>query len=159
MSLILNGDDAIIYVYRSGVAIPVSCENSWTIEEVTELIEVTTVGDGANRRYKAGFLDATVSIEGLVTFDQTSKWQLLDFVQNERVEQRIKLEQIDSAGNSMVYDMFVMVESWNNSNPAGDFSQFSVSMKRNGPMTITINGSTGGGSSSGFDYTFDFDID
>lgn len=145
MSIVVQGEQAILSVYRSGVAIPVSCENSFSVEENTQEIEITTYGSGVNRDYLAGLVDRSVSLEGLVTFDETSKWQFHEFVQAPRVKQRIKLDWIDDIGNELTLDMYVIVTHWDNNNPTGDFSAFNVTMRVCGAVTITFNGSTGGG--------------
>lgn len=130
---IVRGKDIDLYVKRGLGYVPTACATNLSIEETAEEVNITTVDSGRENEYEGGATDASLSFEGVMTLDELSKWQYEDFVVGNT--EQIRVDFVNSYGDALKYEMFVVIISKSAQGDVNDFGSFSISMKRSGAMT------------------------
>lgn len=136
----VKGKDVILYVYVDGTPVAAICATNVSMRATSGQISTLTMGGGKNRTYKGTVRDATIVLEGVMTLDETGSFQKDDWLDNIGETLHIILTYTDSTGTFVSYDMNILVTEVGDSNPAAEFSTFSISMIRSGPWTKTTGG-------------------
>jgi hypothetical protein len=135
--MMVEGRNAKLYVYRDSAAVLTVCATNVTRRETAETINITTVDSGRENEYIGGATDAEITLEGVRTINQPVDWQVDDFQIGE--SHHIILVYEDAGGNALSYDLNVLITEISDSNGAGEFSTYSVSMIRSGPWIRLFN--------------------
>lgn len=129
----IKGKDVNIYVYVEGVPVAAVCATNVSTRETSGMISTLTMGGGKHRTYKPTVKDATITLEGVRTVDRPGRFQAEDFEAGN--EHQIIIIYTNDYGDVLSYDMNVLITETADSNPASEFSSYSVSMVRSGPWT------------------------
>lgn len=131
------GKDVTIYVYRGGSPAMGVCATNVSRRESVETINTTTIDSGRENEYIGGSTDSEIVLDGVRTLNRNSDWQVDDFEIGEI--ERIIIIYLDTFGNSVSYDGNVLITGIDDSNPAGEFSTYTVTMLRSGAWTKLYN--------------------
>lgn len=135
----IKGKDVDLYVYRVDEWVYVACAVSVAINVETEVIPTTTIDSGLENEYESGATDANIDFSGVVVIDVPEAWQFEDFVENVGVKQRFLIRFLNSAGNSISYDMYAIITNVSGRGEQTDIAMFDASMIRSGAMTKLID--------------------
>lgn len=132
MTVVL-GRDVHLYVYRDAVAVLTVCATNLTKRETAEQINITTIDSGRENEYIGGATDSDLSLEGLITLDELPKQQYEDFEVGENYD--VLMTYTNSWGDRLAINGNVLVTGIDDNNGAADFSNYTISMIRNGAWT------------------------
>jgi hypothetical protein len=135
--MMVEGRNVKLYVYRSGVPVLTVCATNVTRRETVETINITTVDSGRENEYIGGATDAEITLEGVRTISQLADFQVSDFEVGDVY--RIIIIYTDASGSTLSYDGNVLITGIDDSNGAGEFSTYTVSMLRSGPWLKLFN--------------------
>jgi predicted secreted protein len=133
--MMIRGKDIDIYVRQDDEWWNVACAVSGTISHEADAIAITTIDSGRDRQYIGGARDGRIELSGVMTLDQTTKWQFDNFLDETGNLHRFLFTIADSNGLSIAYDMYGIITSVSGRGEATDFGLFDVSILRSGPMT------------------------
>lgn len=136
----VTGEQVDLYIFRDSSWVPFACAVSVGFRITEEMIPIATVDSGTNEDFEIGFEGMEVSLEGVTTFDEYSKYQLLEFIANRRIKQQIRIEFVDSIGNTYTLTMWVRTSEIGVNNSVDDFSMYDITLVRCGAMTTELNG-------------------
>jgi hypothetical protein len=148
----IRGKNVNLYVYIGGTPTAAVCATNVSIRETAGTLSTLTMGGGKTRTYKPTVKDATITLDGVRTLGETG-FEADDFRAGD--ELHIIIIYTDDSGDSLSYDMNVVVTETSDSNPVDSFSTYSISMVRSGPWT-KLKTVTGGG---GIHYLADMNGD
>lgn len=129
----IRGKDVNLYVYRDGSPVAAVCATNVSTRETAGTLSTLTMGGGKNRTYKSTAKDATITLDGVRTIDETSKFQAEDFEAGDELQ--IIIIYTNDYGDVLSYDMNVIVTETSDSNEVSEFGTYSISMLRSGPWT------------------------
>lgn len=154
---VIQGKDVDLFVLRDGDFVPIGCATDLSFEMSQDLIEVTTKDSGRARDYEAGFRGYSVRFSGLVTLDDTAKFQFFDFLNNPEERLTLHIDYTDPNGLSKTIEGDYLIEGASYSGNVDDFAGADISMKGCGEMSY---GATGipGTPSPGLPYTLPFTL-
>lgn len=152
MSNYIQGKNAILFGYLSGVYYPIGCEIEFTYEYLNELTTKTDVNAGSWRKYEVRISDCTASLSGVTTSSNGTTLSIFYYLQEaiRRTPQNIKMVWTDDDGVDKVITGVFMIKTINIANAQGDWSKFTLELQGTSGITIDpIIGGGGSGSSSG----------
>lgn len=157
----IQGKNAILFGYLSGVYYPIGCEIEFTYEYLNELTTWTDVNAGSFRKYEVRISDGTASLSGVVTSSNGSTLSIFHYLQEaiRRTPQNIKMVWTDDDGVDKVITGVFLIKSIPIVSQQGDYSKFTLELQGSGGITIDpiINGGSGTSGSSSLDENIDFD--
>lgn len=139
MSQVL-GRDINLYVEKvndSGVFKFSSCATNLSMEVTCEEILITSADSGIEDEYQGGATNCSVSMEGVITIDELSKFMYEDWRASVGKKKKIRIDFTDSYGDRLRYEMTILVTSVSAQGDAADFGSFSISGKRSGAEIIS----------------------
>lgn len=128
----IRGKDVNLYVYVGGSPVPAVCATNVSTRETSGILSTLTRGGGKVRTYKPTVKDATITLDGVRTLGEAD-FEADSFRAGD--ELHIIIIYTDDNGDSLSYDMNVIVTETSDSNEASAFGTFSISMLRSGPWT------------------------
>ena len=134
MTIVL-GKDVNLYVYVGGVPKLTVCATNLSRRRTAGTVSRLVRGAGRSRLYSSTIKDETLTLDGLVTIDETSKFQYDDF--NEGDALHVLMTYTNSFGDRISNDGNVLITGIDDTNGATDFSSYSISMVRSGAWTKT----------------------
>lgn len=134
----IRGKDVFMWVQRSGDYVLTVCCKSIGMDYDVEDIPTATKGSGTNNDYKAGYSDATLTMESLSTIDQLPRYQFWEFIENRRQKHQVKIVLTNTYGDILQYEFMAKIQriGW-----AADVKARvpnSLSMKVCGDITSTV---------------------
>jgi hypothetical protein len=96
---IVQGQDVNVYVWSGSAWVIYACGTSCSVDIVHEIVRIATVDSGADTNYDKGLKDKTIYMDGVVTLDSLTKWQMWDALNAITVQKQIKVEFINSWGD------------------------------------------------------------
>lgn len=138
---VTKGKDVNLYVYVGGTPTAAICATNVSVRETSGTISTLTRGGGKVRTVKPTVKDATITLDGARTLNDTG-FQADDFRAGDILH--IIIIYTDDNGNALSYDMNVVVTETSDSNDVADFSTFSISMVRSGTWTKLKTVTSGG---------------
>jgi hypothetical protein len=133
------GKNAIIEFKKEGNYVPFVCATSISINVSREKKSVKTIGDGINRRYRTQSIGYTISLSGLIPYDDDidmTAFDLLPYLQSAvDIEYQIIFQKIDGTTYKLIKGV-AGIDSMNFEAPT-DFVRGSIEMTGNGPYVIT----------------------
>ena len=128
-----KGDEILLYIEVSNVFVPIGCLTSQSMEENSELIEVSSNSPNGFRNYKTNLQTFSVSFEGVVT-DNVFSLNDIRGVKRNRELRRYKIATIDG----VLSDVFnAYVSDISEAANIGEFWTFSGSLKGNGKPILS----------------------
>ena len=128
-----KGDEILLYIEVSNVFVPIGCLTSQSMEENSELIEVSSNSTNGFRNYKTNLQTFSVSFEGIVTDNVFSLNDIKDVKRNREIR-RYKIETLDSEFSDVFNAYMSDVSEAAN---VGEFWTFSGSLKGNGKPILS----------------------
>jgi hypothetical protein len=133
--MMIEGRNVRLYVYRSGVPALAVCATNVSKTLSVEQINITTVDSGRENEYIGGSTDSELTLDGVRTLDEITSWQADDFEDQIGEVLRVILIYTNFYGDVLSYDGNVLITGVDDSNPAAEFSTYSISMIRSGAWT------------------------
>ena len=134
----VRGKNVLMYVLEDEVYIPAICATNLTRSQGGGTLATLVRGAGRARRYRGTLNEETVTLEGLLTFEDPPGFRFYEFVVHEFYTVRIIYD--DDNGNTLQLDGEVLITGINDNNGATDFSTWSITMVRNGTWAQTGTG-------------------
>jgi hypothetical protein len=133
------GKNAYVEFKKEGNYVPFVCATSVSINISREKKSVKTVGDGINRRYRTQSVGYTISLSGLVPYDDpadVNAFDLLAYLQSAvDIEYQMVFEQVGGTLYKLIKGQ-AGIDSINFEAPT-DFLRSSIELTGNGPYVIT----------------------
>lgn len=129
---VIIGRKVTLYISRDAGYVPVACATGCSIEVDAEEIETTTVDSGRDRDYVGGMRDASLTVEGIVTLDETPSFQFDELVDLVGETEVLLITFTNSFGDLLSYQMTVLITSVHADAPVTGFNSFSAEFKRCG---------------------------
>lgn len=143
----IQGRNAVLFGYLSGVYYPIGCEIEFTYEYTNELTTNTDVNAGSWRKYEVRISDCTASLSGVATSSNGTSLSIFYYLQEaiRRTPQNIKMVWTDDDGAEKVITGVFLIKTISIPNQQGDFSKFTLELQ--GTSGIEIDPVIGGGGS------------
>lgn len=135
---IVQGKNVNFYVSVDTDYVLAVCSTNISRRQSTGTLTTLVKGAGKARRFIPTIKDESVTLEGLRTLDEPTKFQIHDFVIGETHVARIVYDDLN--GNTIQLDGEILITGIDDNNGAADFSSWSVSMVSNGGWIQTSSG-------------------
>lgn len=131
------GRNVRVYVQKEEVFVLTACASSCSKEETAEVVQIRQNTRRENS-YRGTTKDCTLSLEGVTTIDEITKWQFQDFIDSLGDLVHVKLVYENEYGDVLSYECDAIITSVTDQAAATDFATYSVAMLRSGAATTTI---------------------
>jgi hypothetical protein len=134
--IVVKGKDVNVYVYDGSAYVIAVCATNISRRASANVVPLLTRGAGKTRIFASTTNEETVTLDGVRTLDQTSSFQVDDFVIGNSYPVRIIY--LDSLGNQVKLEGTCLITGIDDSNGAADFSTYTVTMVRSGAWAKTV---------------------
>lgn len=138
----VKGKNVTVYVYRDIAMVPtpvmMGCATSISKNETAEEVNVTTADSTRENEYIGGSKDAVVTVDGLMTLDELTRWQYKDWLDSLGNVERFLITHENAFGDKYSYDFNGLITGVSDQAGPTEFASFSASIKRTGPATTTM---------------------
>lgn len=136
MSLVL-GKDVVFAILQNGNYIPVACSRTCSFTTTTEIAGKSTVGSGLNREFTAIVNGATITADGVVSFDNNTPVSSLRVYQLNHVVLQFYFTIVDEGGEGVIYAGSFIITNITETGSYNDMATYSLQGTVTGEVTIT----------------------
>lgn len=138
---IVQGSEVELMIYDDGISDYklLGCATGVSMEKSSDTIEVTTFNTGKQREFRPTFEHVTGRFEGLITLDENPLVQYDELMDLMGAEQALKLRFTNQLGDTLTYQVRVLITNVSMTASEDDFAGFTVSFIRNGNWVKTKN--------------------
>ena len=134
----VKGKNIVISMLSGGLYYPIFCTKTADFTVNQDEIEMTTINSGSSREYTAGMMNASLTVTGVTTLDNTNSRVSVNYLEQQairRTTQSFAITMTDDDGNDLVRLFDGIIISTNFNRDVSSYSQSSVTIRVTGGIT------------------------
>ncbi len=136
MSKVL-GKDVVLFVRNNNTYDTIACGRQCSFTSNVEIAGKSTIGSGLFREYKALVNSASISADGIVSFDDNMAVSSLRSFQMNFTELLFQFRVVDEGGEGVIYAGTLLITSITETGSYNDMATYSIQAVVTGQWTIT----------------------
>lgn len=133
----VKGKNIVISMLSGDDYYPIFCTKTGDLTVNQDEIEMTSINSGSSREYTAGMMNATLTVTGITTLDNTNERISINYLMQQSVRrqtQSFAITQTDDDGNDIVITFDGIIITSNITRDVSSYSQSSVSIRITGDI-------------------------